>query len=142
MTSPLFVLGIGASAGGLKALQPFLEALEPQLDAAIVVIMHLAPDQTSQLQEVIQNWTQIPVVDVTENTLLQSQNIYLISPNTWLECQGEFLIPHDLNQHRIDDPIGRLGVRVEAGQLKRGGCVKAETFCKERGLGPSVWFHP
>jgi two-component system CheB/CheR fusion protein len=46
------VCAIGASAGGIKALQRLFGAIEDDLGIAYVVIVHLAPDYPSQLAEI------------------------------------------------------------------------------------------
>ena len=45
------IVGLGASAGGIEALQHFFRALPDDPGTAFVVIMHLAPDQSSELAE-------------------------------------------------------------------------------------------
>jgi len=51
------VVGIGASAGGLKALQEFFEALPSDTGMAYVVITHLHPEHESHLPELLQRYT-------------------------------------------------------------------------------------
>ena len=51
------ICGIGASAGGIKALQQFFQAIDPELGLAYVVIVHLAPDFPSHLSEILDGWT-------------------------------------------------------------------------------------
>src|SRR3954465_14470237 len=46
------ICALGASAGGIKALQQFFKAVDPTLGIAYVVIVHLAPDFPSHLSEI------------------------------------------------------------------------------------------
>ena len=49
----LFVVGVGASAGGVRALSQFFAAVPRESGMAYVVILHLSPDYDSQLAEVL-----------------------------------------------------------------------------------------
>jgi two-component system CheB/CheR fusion protein len=55
------VVGIGASAGGIEALQSLFTALPADLGHAYVVIMHLAPGHTSQLTAIVARTTSMTV---------------------------------------------------------------------------------
>ena len=62
MTSGLKrVVAIGASAGGLKALQELLGQLKPGNEAAFVVAQHLSPDHASQLTSLLARVTKLNV---------------------------------------------------------------------------------
>ncbi len=47
------VVGLGASAGGIKALKEFFERVAPDSDMAYVVILHLSPNHDSRLAEIL-----------------------------------------------------------------------------------------
>ena len=70
------VVGIGASAGGLKALQTFFEAVAPDLGVAFVVIVHLHPEYRSEMAALLGTHTVMPVTQVTETVPLESNHIY------------------------------------------------------------------
>src|SRR5947208_3140003 len=80
----LFVVGLGASAGGVQALQQFFENVGPDSGMAYVVILHLSPDHDSHLSKVLQMAASIPVMQVTEKTAVQPNHIYVIPPNQHL----------------------------------------------------------
>jgi two-component system CheB/CheR fusion protein len=75
------VVAIGASAGGLKALQDFLSQLRPANPAAIVVAQHLAPEHPSQLVNLLARATQLEVVQATDGLALEAGQIVVIPPN-------------------------------------------------------------
>src|SRR6185503_20893930 len=75
------VVGIGASAGGLKALQEFFEALPGNTGMAYVVITHLHPEHESHLPELLQRYTQMPVTQVTGLVAVEKDHVYVIPPN-------------------------------------------------------------
>jgi two-component system CheB/CheR fusion protein len=81
------VCGIGASAGGVEALQQFFRTVPTDLGLAYVVIVHLAPDRKSELPAIIARWTTMPVVQVAdhEQFQLQANQIYVIAPDRKLE---------------------------------------------------------
>ncbi len=75
------VVGIGASAGGLAALKTFLHHVPADSGLAFVVVVHLAPDHESHLAELLQPHVAFPVQQVSENTLLEANHVYIIPPN-------------------------------------------------------------
>ncbi len=81
----LSVVGIGASAGGVAALLALLETLPPQPGAAFVVILHLDPTARSELPEILEAHTAMPVVAVTESHPLRADHVYVIAPDRQLE---------------------------------------------------------
>ena len=81
----LLVVGLGASAGGVKALQEFFATMPPNSGMAFVVILHLSPEHESNLAEIIQSQTAMPVIKVTETHKVEPNHIYVIPPNKNLE---------------------------------------------------------
>jgi two-component system CheB/CheR fusion protein len=79
------VVGIGASAGGIKALGTFLEALPSDPGAAFVVIIHLDPDAKSDLAKILAAHTAMPVAQVDAPVPLQANHVYVIPPDRQLE---------------------------------------------------------
>jgi two-component system CheB/CheR fusion protein len=85
LAEPLTVVGIGASAGGLKALQRFVEAIPADGGMAYVVIMHLDPERESRIAEILQDRTALPVRQVTDTTAVRAGHVYVIPPGHDLE---------------------------------------------------------
>jgi two-component system, chemotaxis family, CheB/CheR fusion protein len=79
-TRPL-VVGLGASAGGIRALKDFFAHVAPQSGAAYVVILHLSPDHDSHLAEVLQTTATMPVAQVTASVPIQRNHVYVVPPN-------------------------------------------------------------
>ncbi|HEX4134944.1 MAG TPA: chemotaxis protein CheB [Bryobacteraceae bacterium] len=75
------VVGIGASAGGLAALQLFLNNVPADSGLAFVVVVHLLPDHESHLAELLQTRAPFPVEQVTDTTALERNHVYVIPPN-------------------------------------------------------------
>src|SRR5215467_6552054 len=69
------VASIGASAGGVAALQSFFEALPQTVGAAFVVIVHLDPEHSSELTHIIATRTEMPVIEVTHEQLMRPDTV-------------------------------------------------------------------
>jgi two-component system CheB/CheR fusion protein len=99
---PAMVVGVGASAGGIKALSEFFSHVPPRINIAYVVILHLSPDHDSKLAEVLQTSTTMPVTQVRETVRIEPAHVYVIPPNQALEVlDGELrLVPMTRNEER------------------------------------------
>lgn len=78
---PKYYVGIGASAGGLEALQDFFKNLPDDMDAAYLVIQHLAPDYKSMMNELLARFTKLAIKKITDGLLVEANTIYLIPPS-------------------------------------------------------------
>lgn len=76
----VIVVGIGASAGGLEALQDFFNNMPLNTGLAFVVIQHLSPDYKSFMNELLARQTKIPIHIIEDAMSVQPDNIYLIPP--------------------------------------------------------------
>src|SRR5215467_13568632 len=72
---PVFV-AMGASAGGVRALQTFFGSIPPDTGAAYVVIVHLDPERRSELASIIGARTKMPVVQVLERQKIETNRVY------------------------------------------------------------------
>lgn len=87
-SSPRLVV-IAASAGGLNALTNLLTMLPNEFVPAIVIVLHSDPNRRSQLAEILNRVTKIPVKQADDGELLKPGQIYLAPPN-W-----HMLVNHD-----------------------------------------------
>ncbi|MDX1522747.1 MAG: chemotaxis protein CheB, partial [Anaerolineae bacterium] len=72
------VVGIGASAGGLEALERFFSNMPPDSGIAFVVIQHLSPDYESHMDELLSKYTHMPIYEAQDGTAVQPNTIYLL----------------------------------------------------------------
>lgn len=79
--SPVAIAGIGASAGGLVALEAFFAHVPRATGIAYVVVTHQAPDQPSSLPEILQRSTTLPVVKIEDGMRAKPDTVYIIPPN-------------------------------------------------------------
>ena len=79
----ILVVGIGASAGGLAALEQFFSAMQTDtnMGMAFVVVQHMAPAHKSMLAEIIRRYTRMDVYDVKDGMAVRSDCVYIIQPN-------------------------------------------------------------
>jgi two-component system CheB/CheR fusion protein len=96
------IVCIGASAGGVQALQALFEVLPDDTGAAFVVVMHLDPDRSSELQGVLSARTRMRVVQVADRTKLEPNHVYVIPPDRQLE-----LVDHEISAKPFDEPRGQ-----------------------------------
>lgn len=85
------VVGIGASAGGLQAIKLFFENMPQDNGMAFVIILHLSPDHESIADKIIQESTQMPVLQVFESVPIEKNRVYVISPAQRLTMNDGFL---------------------------------------------------
>ena len=79
------VVGLGASAGGIKPLKEFFATMPPASGMAFVVVLHLSPMHESNLAEILQTQTTMPVVQVNKTLEVEPNNVYVIPPTRNLE---------------------------------------------------------
>ena len=82
--SKMLVVGLGASAGGIKALKEFFSHVPAQSGVGYVVILHLSPDHESKLAEVLQTTAPMPVTQVTATVTIEPDHVYVVPPNKML----------------------------------------------------------
>lgn len=75
------VVGLGASAGGLEAIETFFRYLPPGTGIAFVLVAHLHPDRASLLQDILRRDTSMEVVEATDQMPLQPDRVHIIPPN-------------------------------------------------------------
>lgn len=75
-----YIVAIGASAGGLDALERLFASLPADTGSTFVVIQHLSPDHKSMMANLLARHTQMPVVMVEQDMQIQPDHVYLIPP--------------------------------------------------------------
>lgn len=75
------IVGIGASAGGLKALELFLEQMPADSGLAFVIVQHLDPTRHGIMAELLQRVTPMPVSQIKDRTAVLPNHVYVIPPN-------------------------------------------------------------
>ncbi|HEX8963117.1 MAG TPA: chemotaxis protein CheB, partial [Rhodocyclaceae bacterium] len=78
---PFPIVGIGASAGGLEAVEQFLKHVPADSNMACVVVQHLAPNHKAAMPELLQRITPMRVVEAREDMQVKPGCVYIIPPN-------------------------------------------------------------
>src|SRR5438105_4951188 len=81
------IVGIGASAGGVEALEALFRAMPPDPGMAFVVVTHLAPKRESMLPEILARDARIPVMAAENDQPVRRNHVYVASPDTILGMQ-------------------------------------------------------
>lgn len=98
-TDSFFVVGLGASAGGLRPLEEFFAHMPHDSGAAFVIVQHLSPDYKSLMNELLGRCTRMTIRRIEAGMLLQPNTIYLIPPGQNLLIQsGQFQL---IEQERL-----------------------------------------
>jgi two-component system, chemotaxis family, CheB/CheR fusion protein len=96
------VVAIGASAGGIQALQTLFDALPEGTGATFVVIVHLDPVAHSDLASILASRTRMPVVQVQTREKLKPNHVYVIPPDRRLQITN-----HEISAVEFDKPRGQ-----------------------------------
>ncbi len=75
------IVGIGASAGGLEALELFLQNVPAGSGMAFVIVQHLDPTHKGIMVELLQRATAMKVVQVQDRMKVEPDQVYVIPPN-------------------------------------------------------------
>jgi two-component system CheB/CheR fusion protein len=78
---PFRIVGIGASAGGLEALEIFLKNVPTKSGMAFVVVQHLDPTHKGIMVELLQRSTPMPVAQAKDRMRVEPDCVYVIPPN-------------------------------------------------------------
>jgi two-component system, chemotaxis family, CheB/CheR fusion protein len=100
-----FIVGIGASAGGLEAISEVLKRLPESANLALIIVQHLDPHHESILVELLARVALLPVQWVTDNVKVEPGHVFVGPPRMCLSLEA-----------------GMLRLR-EPGAIKSGGDV-------------------
>ncbi|RIH63416.1 PAS domain S-box protein [Mariniphaga sediminis] len=98
------IVGIGASAGGLEALEQFLKNVPDKSGMAYVVVQHLDPTQKGMLPELLQRVSNMKVFQVEDLMKVKPNCVYVIPPNKSMSIFKGAL--------HLFDPVEARGLRL------------------------------
>lgn len=85
------IVGVGASAGGVQALEGFFRGVKADCGMAFVIVTHLSPDRESQLHDIISRFTDIPVAIAQDGTRVEPGCVYVLPENALLSIENRHL---------------------------------------------------
>ena len=98
------IVAIGASAGGLRAIQSFFQAMPANPGMAFIVIQHFAPARRSGLPEILANFTPLSVSEAKDGMKVKPDSIYVIPPALSMGIHDGKLI--------LSEPVQSPGLRL------------------------------
>src|SRR5688572_9780305 len=106
ITAPRFVVGIGASAGGLDPLVRFVDNLPKDTGMAFVIVQHLSPDFKSLMDELLARHTLLPIHLVEDGMPVEADHVYLIpAKKEMIISGGRLLLSERDRQQELTLPI-------------------------------------
>ncbi|HXH85101.1 MAG TPA: chemotaxis protein CheB [Candidatus Tectomicrobia bacterium] len=145
--TPRYVVGIGASAGGLDPLTRFFDGVPAQTGIAFVVVQHLSPDFKSLMDELLARHTPLPIRLVEDGMQVEADHVYLIPPRKeMIIAGGRLLLSESDRQQELHLPIDVFfrslaqdcGPRAIAIVLSGGGSDGSRGICDVHAAGGLV----
>lgn len=104
--TPTHYIGIGASAGGLEALQDLFANTPSDTGVAYIVVQHLSPDYESMMPELLSRHSRMPIQQITDSTEIHSDHIYLMPPRkNMMIADGKLLLTDAMPEQPPQMPI-------------------------------------
>ena len=103
--SAKLIIGLGASAGGLEALQQFFNSMPSGSDMSFVVVQHLSPDYKSLLAEILGKHTEMTVLQAENGMDVLPNHVYLIPPKNNMILRDGKLYLNEYIHGSINHPI-------------------------------------
>ncbi len=103
---PAYYIGIGASAGGLEAIEAFFSHMDPDSGFAFILIQHLSPDYKSMMKELLSKKTEMTVHRAEDGMRVAANSLYLIPPKKNLTIfHGKLMLGEQDHSRGINLPI-------------------------------------
>ena len=99
------VIGIGASAGGLEALQQFFDCMPSHSGLSFVIIQHLSPDYKSLMADILAKHTEMNVFQADNQMPVIANTVYLIPPKKYMTMKDGHLMLSDYDTGTLNHPI-------------------------------------
>jgi chemotaxis methyl-accepting protein methylase/chemotaxis response regulator CheB/signal transduction histidine kinase len=105
-STPVLVVGIGASAGGIEALKELFTAMPSDSGLAFVVIQHLEPTHESRMADILGKCTSMKVVQARDGMLVQANHVYANPAGKYTSIDaGRLVVSERSERDRIRMPI-------------------------------------
>ncbi|MGC1454460.1 MAG: chemotaxis protein CheB [Nitrospirota bacterium] len=119
-----YVVGIGASAGGLEALELLFSHMPPDSGMSFVLIPHLSPERKSIMAELLQRHTSMNVAQAEEGMRVMPNSVYIIPPNRDMSIEGDKLhLLEPSAYHGIRHPIDFFFRSLAKDRGERAVCI-------------------
>ncbi len=141
-----YYVAIGASAGGLEALESFFRAIPRNSNLIYIVIQHLSPDYKSYMDEILKRFTDIDILMATDGMTTEKNKIYLIPPGKnlsiyegklYLEKQKEhnyLTLPIDIFFKSLAKDVGKYAIGIILSGTGSDGTLGIKTIKEAGGM--------
>jgi two-component system CheB/CheR fusion protein len=116
------IVGVGASAGGLEALQEFFNHMPVDAGMGFVIVTHMHREHTSVLPELLARTTGMPVVEATDGQDVEPDHVYVAPPGDDLTIKDGVLKRKD-HQSDVKLPIDHFLRALADDQREHAICV-------------------
>ena len=99
------IIGLGASAGGLEALQQFFDHMPNHSGLSFVVVQHLSPDYKSLMADILGKHTEMTVLQAENGMAVEADTVYLIPPKKYMTVREGKLVLYDYAPGALNHPI-------------------------------------
>ena len=103
--SDLVVVGIGASAGGVEALEKLFSKMPTDTGMAFVVVQHLSPDFESLMPQILSRKTTMPVEPISHGATLRPNHVFVLPSGKDVTVDKGLLLTKDHTIRRQHQPI-------------------------------------
>jgi chemotaxis response regulator CheB len=121
---PFPIVALGASAGGLEALQQFLAEIPARPGMAFIINQHLDPNHPSQLAGLLQKHSLVPVIEAEDNSQIKPDTVYVIPPHKNMVVVNQAL--QLMDQQKLEGPSHNIDIffrSLAEDQKERAICV-------------------
>jgi len=130
------IVGIGASAGGLEALEGFFSHVPPKPNIAFVVIQHLAPKHKSVMDSLLKRRTQMDVLVAEDGRKIEPNCVYLNPPDKDVAIMdGTLHLIEPVDRHGIRLPIDYFFRSLAQDQHEKAICIVLSGTASDGTLG-------
>lgn len=131
-----YIVGIGASAGGLEAFEHFFGHMPSTSGMAFVLVPHLSPEHKSLLPELLKRFTQMEIFQAEEGMKVRPNHVYIIPPNKNLAIyKGVLSLEPPTEQRGVRHPIDFFFRSLALDQGERAICIILSGTGSEGALG-------
>lgn len=118
-TESPFIVGIGASAGGLEAIHDLFDYMPEKTGLSFVIIQHLSPNHKSLLAELLTRHTVMPVYEAEDGMPIKTDAIYVIPARKVMTVQGDVLRLKE--KEKTKQPNNAIDIFFESLARERSG---------------------
>ena len=105
---PIAVVGVGASAGGVEALESLFSEISETTNAAYVIVQHLSPEFDSLMHQILARRTGMKVCKIESGVRIEPNAVYVLPKGTCVRVRGDRLVTHDMAGERELNPINEF----------------------------------